>query len=130
MTNRRGSSLTEVLVAVVLMSFGLLSAMSFSRVGHQSLSRAERIGRVFAVAQETMEDKLGLPYGDLILEGAEVGLAKDGIRVAWKIQRDDPFPDIATIEVIVQWTDREGKEKQTSFTAIKSNPVIPGEALP
>ena len=49
---------------------------------------------------------------------------QDGIQLTWEIHRDDPFIDIATIEIIARWTDRKGKERRITFIGIKSNEVM------
>jgi len=128
--NDQGASLIEVLVAMVLLAIGLLGAVGFSRVGNQALFYGDQIAKVSALAQAKMEDKFGLPYTDLISKNPESDLMQDGIQLTWKINRDDPFIDIATIEVIARWTDGKGKERRISFVGIKSNPVMPGGAPP
>jgi hypothetical protein len=112
---------------MVLLALGLLGAVAFSRVGHQALSYGNQVGRVSALAQATMEDELGRSYADLISEGTDNHRVRDGIQLTWKINRDHPFADVATIEVIAQWTDGKGKERRISFTGMKSNPMIPIE---
>jgi prepilin-type N-terminal cleavage/methylation domain-containing protein len=128
--NNQGASLIEVLVAMVLLAIGLLGAVGFSRVGNQALSYGDQIAKVSALAQAKMEDKFGLPYDDFISKNPESDLTQDGIQLTWKIKRDDPFIDIATIEIIAQWTDGKGKKRRISFVGIKSNPVMPGDAPP
>ena len=124
MINHQGASLIEVLVAMVLLAFGLLGAVGFSNVGSQALSYGEQISRVSALAQAKLEDKLGLSYSDLVSEDPVSGLAQDGIHLTWQVKRDDPFTEIATIEVVAQWTDGKGQKRRMSFVGIKSNPAM------
>ena len=125
MTNDRGASLVEVLVAMVLLAIGLLGAVGFSQVGSQALFHGDQIAKVSALAQAEMEDKLGQPYADLVSENSDSVLIQDGIRLTRKINHDAPFIDIATIEVVARWTDGKGKERRISFVGIKSNQVVP-----
>ncbi len=125
MINDQGASLIEVLIAMVLLAVGLLGAVGFSRVGSQALFYGDQIAKVSALAQAKMEDKLGLPYADLISEDPGGDLVQDGIQLTWKINRDNPFTDSATIEVIARWADGSGKERRISFVGMKSNPVVP-----
>ena len=129
MINDRGASLIEVLVAMVLLAIGLLGAVGFSRIGSQALSHGNQIAKASALAQAKMEDKLGLSYTDLVLENTG-SITQDGIQLIWKINRDDPFTDISTIEVIAVWKDSRGKEKRISFFGVKSNQIIPDGATP
>ena len=107
--NDQGASLIEVLVAMVLLAIGLLGAVGFSHVGNQALSYGDQIAKVSALAQAKMEDKFGLPYADLISKNPESDFMQDGIQLTWKINSDDPFIDVTTIEVIARWTDGKGK---------------------
>ena len=122
-----GAPLIEVLVAMVLLALGLLGAVAFSSVGRRALSYGDQIGRVSALAQATMGNELGRSYADLISGGLDNHLVQDGIQLTWKILRDHPFTDVATVEVIAHWTDSKGKERRISFIGMKSNPVIPIE---
>lgn len=125
MINDQGASLIEVLVAMVLLAVGLLGAVGFSSVGSQALSYGDQIAKVSALVQAKMEDKLGLPYADLISEDPNNDLAQNGIQLTWKIKRDDPVTDIVTIEVVARWTDGRGKERRISFVGMKSRSVVP-----
>ena len=126
MINNRGASLIEVLVSMVLLAIGLLGAVCFSRIGSQALSFGDRIAKVSALAQAKLESKLGLSYKDLIAADAD-SVTEDGIQLDWEINRDSPFTDIVTIEVIARWKDGKGIEKRISFIGAKSNQVMPDE---
>jgi prepilin-type N-terminal cleavage/methylation domain-containing protein len=129
MINDRGSSLIEVLVSMVLLAIGLLGSVGFSRIGSQALSHGNQITKISALAQAKIEEKLSLSYIDLVSENTN-SITQDGIQLSWKINHDDPFTDIATIEVVALWKDARGKEKRISFFGVKSNQVIPDGAMP
>lgn len=78
-----GFSLTEVLVAMTLLSLGLLGALSGFRWAQQGLSDGERATRALALAESRLEAKRAGPWRTILQDDV------DGDGLAGRSMRDD-----------------------------------------
>ena len=64
----KGFTLVEVLVAICVLSFGLLAVASMQLAAIQANSTARELTDALNIAQEKMEELIALPFGDSDLD--------------------------------------------------------------
>ena len=117
----RGFTLLEVIVAISILTFGLLSVASMQLTAIHGNYKASNITEGTTVAQDRLELFLSQPYkigdeGDLSQE------IRDGYTINGTVSSLDALnPNNGqVITVTVTWQDK-GVPKQTVLTCIKAN---------
>ncbi len=140
MKNNKGFTILEVLVAISILTIGLLAVASMQVSAIRGNNLSTKVTCALALAEDKMEYLLGLDYNDPSLQdrvlgnnadlstitsgsvdyeepnideaGAEGGL----YRRIWNISDDDPEPNNKAITVIVTWN--QDKQK-VSISSVK-----------
>jgi type IV pilus assembly protein PilV len=108
---REGFVIVEVLVAITILSFGLLAIASMQTTALQGSAFARHVTEGTNWAQDRMEVLLALPYGDPLLSGG-ADLADpnppspDGYTITYDVTNNSPVNNSKEITVKVQWRDR------------------------
>ena len=107
MTNRRGFTLIEVMVAVVVLSIGLLAVVKMSMMYMNSNTYNNQSAACTIYAQEKMEELLDLSAADTDLNVGTHSDASNPVRSTfnrfWTVTDDDPVPDMKRVEVRVTY---------------------------
>ena len=111
--NQKGFTLLEFLVAVLILSIGLLgmgtltgSMMNFNRVAFKST-------KAVTLAQDKMEELKGTSYASL-----SGGNDSESIYTrTWTVAADTPDDDMTTVTVTVTWTSA-GDSKEIELKSI------------
>ena len=114
--NEQGFTLIEVVIAMGLLTFGLLAVASLQIGAIQGNSFAARTTEGVTWAQDKMEDLLALSYDDL--DDNDSPEQQGDYRVAWTVAVDDPVANTKRITVTVTWQDKR-QTKQAQLTCIK-----------
>jgi len=114
--NEQGFTLLEVIIAMGLLTFGLLAVASMQIGAIQGNSFAARTTEGVTWAQDKMEDLLALSYDDL--DDNDSPEQQGDYAVAWTVADDDPIANTKRITVTVTWQDK-GRTKQAQLTCIK-----------
>lgn len=147
-----GFSLAEVLVAMVLLTLGLLAALSGFRWAQVGLDDGERATRALALAQSRLEAKRTTSWRTLLQDDADAdgmdelhmrddGRGEDeragdgrytgswtdgGIHVVWTIQPDRPGPlwQVGVVLILVQarYRTAAGHWRHIHLGALRANP--------
>lgn len=115
----KGFTLIEVLIAMIILSVALLAIIGMFITGVDGVSFGDRITSAVTLAQEKMEELVGLDYSEPTFWDG--GPEKIGtITRIWQVKRDDPFPGMATIRVTVSWRDKSNKPRNIALVTMKA----------
>ena len=117
----KGFTLLEVIVAISILAFGLLSVASMQLTAIRGNYNASNITEATTVAQDRLELFLLQPYNTLD-EGALAQETRDGYTINGTVSRLDASDanNGQVITVTVTWQDK-GVSKQTVLNCIKPN---------
>jgi prepilin-type N-terminal cleavage/methylation domain-containing protein len=118
---RKGFTLIEVMIALVLFAVGMLAYMGLEVVSLRNMTYSRDYGRANTYAQQLIEQMKGKSY-------AEVSAGSDTIELrftrTWTVT-ENTDKDVKSIVVTVSWVDSVfGNKMVTFFTDIYSPPVI------
>jgi len=124
-----GFTLLEVIVAVSILTFGLLAVASMQLTAIHGNYNASDITEGTTVAQDRLEELMGLTYGHSDLSDPVGGGATDhpdpptptaavGYTINYTVESDVPVTNSKLITITVQWQDK-GVQKRTVLTCIK-----------
>jgi type IV pilus assembly protein PilV len=136
-----GFTVIEVMIAITILAIGLLGIASMQMNAIRSNSMSDNITCALALAEDKMEELMGLKYSDPALEDTvfknnddlaviakglvdkqephidETGKSDAGhFRRVWNIAEDKPIDNNKTVTVIVLW---DNDKHQVSLTSIK-----------
>jgi len=119
----KGFTLLEVIVAISILTFGLLSVASMQLTAIRGNYNASNITEATTVAQDRLEDLMGLLYSDPLLDpGNDLSdpnpPSPSGYTITYDVSDDNPMIKTKLITVTVQWQDK-GVQKQTVLTCVK-----------
>jgi prepilin-type N-terminal cleavage/methylation domain-containing protein len=139
--SQSGFTLLEVIIAIALLTIGILGAATMQIASIGGNSHANRITEAITFAESTVETLMSLPYDDADLKDnngdGDAGLdntqaagspadeelaEQDGFTVFWNVAENYPFTDCKTIRVIVQRSDK-GVIKTVSLDLLKMRPI-------
>lgn len=121
-----GSTLIEVLIAMIILAIGLLGLEALGIQAIRSLGLADRNSRATAVASEYLEQGLGEIRQDQ-LPGHFACTFKNGDRVVRTVDTDDPNLPRVTVDVIPGPVGVAERSVTVSSSAYSSN-GLPGPA--
>ena len=140
-SNQKGFSLIEILIAITVFAIGILAVGKMQIAAIKGNSFANDLTKATTLAQDRMEELIGLSYDDTdSLDDTdtddEAGLDDNTTATAdhndsnnpvdgrynifWNIATDHPINNTKEIRVIVRWTDR-GTQKRVSITSMKAD---------
>ena len=125
-TGQEGLTLVEVIIAISILTIGLLAVASMQIMAINSNSFANRVTVATNLAQEKLEDLMALPYTTAFLDPALVGGGPysepdslPGYTITWQVVDDSPVANSKRIDVKVTWVDK-GVTKNSTLSCIKS----------
>src|SRR5262252_118284 len=110
----KGFTLSEVLVAVIVLSLGLLGLERMHIAAIQVNTIASRLTQGTTLAQDRAERLMALPYNDpLLTDTTDPGLftsytdanPPQGYTIRWEVDTNVPSTGIKTINIFVTWKD-------------------------
>ena len=128
-TTDKGFTLSEVLVAVVVLSLGLLGLARMHIAAIQVNTIASRLTQATTLAQDRVERLLAITYKDPMLDDTTAtGIFTSyidpnppkGYTIRWEVDTDVPSAGIKTINIFVTWRNLKAS-KTFSLSVRKSN---------
>src|SRR4030095_10845162 len=129
MQNEKGLTLLEVLVAMVVLSLGLLALTKMQITAVQVNAASGRLTQGTAFAQDKLEQLMALPYTDPQLDDqTPVGQSTpytetrpaQGYTITWQVDQDALAVGVKTINLTVTWSNR-GQPKTFSLAFFKES---------
>ena len=114
----RGFTLVEVLVAILILSIGLLAMVGMIGVAIQASAFSSKMSLATRSAQEKLEEIKSTPYAN-VTAGSEAEDA-DGLTRSWTVADDTPIVNTKTIQATVTWVDRKGNTRTVAFNMVIS----------
>jgi type IV pilus assembly protein PilV len=121
----KGFTLLEVIVAISILTFGLLAVASMQMTAIRGNYNASNITEATTVAQDRLENLMGLLYSDPLLDPGNYlsdpnPPSPPGYTITYVVLDTPPNPMTNTrlIAVTVKWQDK-GVQKQSVLTCVK-----------
>ncbi|MEE9610830.1 MAG: prepilin-type N-terminal cleavage/methylation domain-containing protein [Desulfatiglandales bacterium] len=117
----RGFTLIELMVALFILSIGLLGMIKMQMSSIQGNAFSGRMTTAIALAQDQMEIIINQdldPWEDVtdtLGNPTLMGRQYAGYTVNWTITTDVPTPNLATVNVEVQWPGGTNPVRQVSY---------------
>jgi type IV pilus assembly protein PilV len=128
-----GFTLLEVMIALVILSVGLLGLAALQLVAIRGNSFSSEMTYATMLAQQHAEILKGLPFNDANLAPADeqnphtaIGSSK-GVQYAvrWTIADNTPDTDMKTVNLTVQWTSlRQGTSSEAGTVTARLRTII------
>lgn len=125
---RRGFSLIEVLISSTIFIVALTGVVSAIGTSRQIKEDQRMLTQALNLAEAQVEQLLVLssesPLLNQVSEVAGTGYSVDGVVVpsgavfttAWTVRRNVPAPGLLRMNVVVRWTDGNGRARSFSLT--------------
>lgn len=111
-----GYTLIEMLIAITILSIGILALASMQIWGIQGNATAKWHTEAATSAADRIEQLMTLPYADIT-----DGTATQGdYTLSWTVDEDDPIDNTKTITVTVRWWDKK-KPMRSDFIYYKAD---------
>jgi type IV pilus assembly protein PilV len=121
-TAEAGFTLIEVLIAISILSVGLLAIASMQIMSIQTTGGAKHISQGTAWAEDRMEMLSSLDYDHLWLNDTGTGEFTDPTpppyySTSWSVDAGNPVPQSKLVTVYARWNEG-GRNKVTSLTSV------------
>jgi type IV pilus assembly protein PilV len=125
MQDEKGLTLLEVLVAMVVLSLGLLALTKMQITAIQVNAASGRLTQATAIAQDKLEQLMALPYDDPQLDDDDLTPHTEtrpaqGYTITWRVDQDALAVGVKTINLTVTWSNR-GQPKTFSLAFFKES---------
>ena len=116
LAGRRGSTLVEVVVAIVMLAFGVLASASLTAALMKSNRGVTNRTRAVEVLREKIEDLQSDRYADIVSGSDTRGVRGINYARSWTVTPDSPAANLKAISLTVTWSDRQGSHSITNQT--------------
>lgn len=105
-TGESGSTLVEVMVALVVFVIGAFAVAAFLLLSLQAQGGAGRRGQADQLLQAKVEELLALPYEEVADGSDRPALGGLTFERSWAVTVDEPIARVKTIELEASWRER------------------------
>jgi len=113
-----------VLIAVAVLSIGILAMIFMQVTAIRTNSTARRITQSATITADRVEKLMGLPYADdLLLPNSTHTLVDGRYTTSWTVSNNnDPILNVKTINVTVS-TIEAGQQRSTTYVYYKADKI-------
>ena len=115
----RGSTLIEVMVALVVFLIGSLAVAAFLVVSVRAQGGAGRRGQADQLLRAKVEELQMTAYAGIVGGLDTVSLGGQVFERAWEVTEDEPIPRVKTILLEASWEER-GRDFTVHATTMRS----------
>lgn len=112
----RGFTLIEVVVAIVMLAFGVLASASLTAALMKSNRGVTNRTRAVEVLREKVEELQSVTYPALGNGSDAVTVRGIAFSRTWTVAADTPAPNLKQVTLTVTWTDRQGSHSVSNQT--------------
>ena len=105
-SGRQGVTLLEVMIALLVLAFGLLAVASMITIMINANSISNRLSIATTLAEDKLETLTTLDYYAIASEAAAPVTGESWATREVTVTPDDPMPNMKKIDVTVSWTGR------------------------
>jgi len=117
-TTEKGFTLSEALVAIVVLSLGLLGLERMHIAAIQVNTIASRLTQATTLAQDRAEQLMALPYNHAMLADTTENTPQ-GYTISWTVDTNSSI-GIKTINISVTWKNKGSQPKSFNLAVQKS----------
>lgn len=112
----RGFTLIEIVVAIVMLAFGVLASASLTAALMRSNSGVTNRTRAIEILREKVEDLQSETYFDIASGNDAVTVGGVTFSRSWAVAADTPAANLKTITLTATWNDRQGSHTVSNQT--------------
>jgi prepilin-type N-terminal cleavage/methylation domain-containing protein len=117
--SERGSTLIEVMVALVIFLIGSLAVAAFLLVTVRAQSGAGRRGQADQLLRAKMEELQSTAYAEVVDGSDAESLGGAVFERTWEVNEDEPVQKVKTILLEASWVER-GRDFSVHATTLRS----------
>jgi prepilin-type N-terminal cleavage/methylation domain-containing protein len=112
----RGFTLIEIVVAIVMLGFGVLASASLTAALMASNRGVTNRTRAVETLRDKVEDLQSVIYPQIVNGSDTATVGGVAFARAWTVAANSPVTNTKTVTLTVTWTDRQGSHTITSQT--------------
>lgn len=116
MDNRKGFTLLELLIALVILSIGLLSLSEMQIIAIRENSFAQKLTEAIVLTQDKLEDLRRMGYTQVVAASTTPETLSGGFTRTWT--KDTLIPGTVRVTVTCSWNDATGKSHSASLSTL------------
>ena len=113
-----GFTVVEVLIAMVILSVGMLAIAGMMGVAIQANAFSSKMSLATRSAQQKLEQVKNATYSTVVA-GSDAADA-NGLTRSWTVTDDTPIANTKTIVADVTWVDEKGVSRAVQFSTVIS----------
>lgn len=119
----RGFTLLEVVIAMSILSIGLLAIASMQLTAVGGNTFAKEMSESVCLAQDKMDELMVINYSHESLDSGSHGESpfQSDYDITWEVVDNNPVNNAKLITVSVTWVDDKGATKTSQLSSIKYN---------
>ena len=114
--SRRGFTLIEIVVAIVMLTFGVLASASLTAALMRSNRTVTNRTRAVETLRLKVEDLQSLNYSEIASGSDTATIGGITYNRAWTVTPNSPAANLKTVTLAVTWGDRQGNHTITNQT--------------
>jgi Tfp pilus assembly protein PilV len=112
----KGFTLIEIVVAIVMLTFGVLASASLTAALMRSNRGVTNRTRAVETLRLKVEDLQSQGYADIASGNDTATIGGLTFNRAWTVTADSPAANLKTVTLTVTWSDRQGNHTVTNQT--------------
>ena len=118
-SKEKGFTLLEVIIAVSVLTFGLLAVASMQATAIRGNYLSGNLTGASTLAGDRVEKLLSMGYSDTDLDVGDHSDSRDLYTISWNVAQNAAFNNTKTVNVTISWAER-GSQKTLVMQGIKA----------